>query len=403
MLHQNSSAAKLAGLFLVMSTLILCLVLPAFSSPWVGGKPHTWADDESQGSTTKAQKPSETCRSATGQLYRCKSTAIVEDSQTISSPNLNGPCKVAIFDQDSISIAQDLADVLNTDSQIQAVAISQAMLESGGLIGFNTLVARLDGNGTITNETAQAIQSFVAGGGGYIGEWWGAGAALSGLGVPINFNYFAPSRFLSFTGLASDGFIIESEHPIMVTANHPVTHGLPSVFSAPGGTEFFVRAIPPFDSRLTVLATYDGYGGTNPAIMVGAMGTANVVLLFFDAIDNPNDPDLKQLWINSVKFTCLNEFDLCIQDDSSGATLRFNSTSGNYLFTSCSGLTLGGTGLLTKRGSLITLQHYASDRRVSASVDAGVNKGTASIQVLSLGRTFTVMDRNTVNNTCVCP
>ena len=95
-------------------------------------------------------------------------------------------------------------------------------------------------------------------------------------------------------------------------------------------------------------------------------------------------------------------FDICIQDDSSGSIFKFNSTTGDYQFTNCSGLTLSGTGTLIKRGSVITFQHYASDRRVLARIDTSVNKGTASIQLFSPSATFTITDRNTANNTCAC-
>jgi len=95
-------------------------------------------------------------------------------------------------------------------------------------------------------------------------------------------------------------------------------------------------------------------------------------------------------------------FDICIQDDSNGSILKFNSTTGEYQFSNCSGFTLNGVGSLIQRGSTITLQHYSSDRRVLARIDASVNKGTASIQVFLQGTTFTITDRNTANNTCAC-
>jgi uncharacterized delta-60 repeat protein len=95
-------------------------------------------------------------------------------------------------------------------------------------------------------------------------------------------------------------------------------------------------------------------------------------------------------------------FDLCLQDDSTGNLLQFNSTTGEYQFTNCSGFTLGGTGAITKRGSMITLQHNGTDRRLLARIDGGVNKGTASLQALAQGTTFTITDRNTLNNTCSC-
>ena len=95
-------------------------------------------------------------------------------------------------------------------------------------------------------------------------------------------------------------------------------------------------------------------------------------------------------------------FDICIQDDGSGNKLQFNSLTGDYEFTNCAGLTLGGKGSVTRTGSTITLQHNASDRRVLAKIDSAVNRANATIQILSQGRTFSIMDRDARNNTCAC-
>lgn len=95
-------------------------------------------------------------------------------------------------------------------------------------------------------------------------------------------------------------------------------------------------------------------------------------------------------------------YDLCLQDDSSGNLLQINSTTGNYQFTNCSGFTLTGTGALTTRGSTITLQHNSTDRRFIARLDTASKRATASIQLLSQSRTFSITDRNTANNTCAC-
>lgn len=93
-------------------------------------------------------------------------------------------------------------------------------------------------------------------------------------------------------------------------------------------------------------------------------------------------------------------FDVCLQDDSNANLLQFNSATGEYQFTNCSGFTLSGTGDLIKRGSIVTLQQYAGDRRVLARIDGGVNKATASIQ--AQGMTFSIIDRNTADDTCAC-
>lgn len=95
-------------------------------------------------------------------------------------------------------------------------------------------------------------------------------------------------------------------------------------------------------------------------------------------------------------------FDICLQDDSSGAFFQFNSTTGDYQFTSCGGVMLGGIGVISRRGSTITLQQNGPDRRVLARSDGAQNKGTVSVQVFSQGTTLTITDRNTINNTCSC-
>jgi photosystem II stability/assembly factor-like uncharacterized protein len=95
-------------------------------------------------------------------------------------------------------------------------------------------------------------------------------------------------------------------------------------------------------------------------------------------------------------------FDMCLQDDGNGSILRINTATGDYQFVICGGLTFTGAGALARRGCLITLQVNGPDRRLQASIDTCRNSATASMQVLSQGRTFTILDRNTTNNTCVC-
>jgi hypothetical protein len=79
-------------------------------------------------------------------------------------------------------------------------------------------------------------------------------------------------------------------------------------------------------------------------------------------------------------------FDRCVQDESNGNLLQINTTTGDYQFSNCGGLTVGGTATLTKRGSLVTLQHNASDRRVMATVDTTIRApvGEANDRIISL-------------------
>jgi hypothetical protein len=95
-------------------------------------------------------------------------------------------------------------------------------------------------------------------------------------------------------------------------------------------------------------------------------------------------------------------FDLCLQDDGGRGILKINSTTGDYLFTNCNGVTLAGTGTLISRGGIITLQHYAADRRLLATLNTSARKGTATIQLFSPRAMFTLTDRNLTNNTCNC-
>jgi hypothetical protein len=95
-------------------------------------------------------------------------------------------------------------------------------------------------------------------------------------------------------------------------------------------------------------------------------------------------------------------FDACIQDDSSGTVLQINTTTGDYQFSNCGGLIVGGTGSLLIKGSIITLQQYSSDRRILARIDGSVSRATATIQLLPQGLTFTITDRNTRDDTCAC-
>lgn len=95
-------------------------------------------------------------------------------------------------------------------------------------------------------------------------------------------------------------------------------------------------------------------------------------------------------------------FDICLQDDSNGNIIQFSSATGAYLFTNCAGLTLGGTGTVMIKGGVVTLTDTRPDRRVLAKIDRSTNKGTASIQLVTSGKTFTITDRNTADNSCVC-
>jgi uncharacterized delta-60 repeat protein len=96
-------------------------------------------------------------------------------------------------------------------------------------------------------------------------------------------------------------------------------------------------------------------------------------------------------------------FDLCLQDESNSKLLKLNSTTGDYQFIECgTGFTLGGRGTIINRGNQLLLQISASDRRVMVSIDRGANRGTASVQVFSPAKSFSIIDKNLGNNSCAC-
>ena len=105
--------------------------------------------------------------------------------------------------------------------------------------------------------------------------------------------------------------------------------------------------------------------------------------------------------INTVTLLRVAEFDACLQDDANPNTsVVFDTQTGDYVFCA-GGAQYSGTGTVTRRGSAITLQHNASDRRVQINLDMATNRATASLQKLGLG-IFSLTDRDTRNDSCSC-
>ncbi|HLL15724.1 MAG TPA: Ig-like domain-containing protein [Pyrinomonadaceae bacterium] len=218
----------------------------------------------------------------------------------------SAPIKVAVnpaANENPNANADTLVDYLNANPAYEATELSEEDIAAGALAGYDVLVARFYRD-NLPPAVITAVRNFVAGGGGYVGDHWGAGAALT-TALPNNYA-FITDTLKFFTGSADMGDRVgDGENPINITLpDHPVARNLPATFNGLGGTEYFVRALPPFDSNLTVVATYDGFGGTHPAVMAGPLpgGAANAVLILFDAQDNVSDPELKQLFFNAVLY-----------------------------------------------------------------------------------------------------
>lgn len=309
-----------------------------------------------------------------------------------TNPTTSGPIKVAVYGANVLAI-------LNSNPAFQATAVTQAQIEAGQLAQYDVLVTRMC-CAQPSPAMVTAINNFVAAGGGYVGEWWAAGAAFSSAGSPANFNYAVPNFIGLFTGSASDGGYLATGTPLTVTnPGHPVVQNLPGVFSAGGGTEYFVRAVPPYDPKLSILATYNGYGGTYPAVMVGQPSGASggdAVLLLFDAQDNPTDPNLKQLFFNSVAFagarpSCTLTFTGFANNNYTEENLRVYSTIDH--------LHLNGSNLQNHSACCSTpyiFEPIGGGAFDAISMDVVANNGNATFTASS-GATVTVTSTGHVN------
>jgi len=97
--------------------------------------------------------------------------------------------------------------------------------------------------------------------------------------------------------------------------------------------------------------------------------------------------------------------DRCIQDDHTGDTLRFNSTTGQYVYTRCADkLTLTGTGVVRNAGGLISLTDTRVDRRISALYNPGTLTGRANITLVIAAGVYQTITVNQTNPhpTCAC-
>jgi hypothetical protein len=214
-----------------------------------------------------------------------------------------------------------------------------------------------------------------------------------GVSAVSGFNFLAFNRQAGYphAGVPTD--------PETITFDSPQT--IISMLASAGlvsGT-FYLQA---FDVNNLVVSTDTQTASQGAYVLLrvsSPLGIRRVVLTRTD--NNRSSGDIAFV-IDNLSFVQANLSDLCIQDDSSGNLLQINTTTGEYQFTNCGGLIVGGTGTLTRRGSQITLQHNAADRRVIATIDTSTNKATASLQLFAQGRTFSISDRNITNNTCAC-
>lgn len=109
-------------------------------------------------------------------------------------------------------------------------------------------------------------------------------------------------------------------------------------------------------------------------------------------------------------------FDVCLQNPTRDFVLVWNTFSGEYAFInhfpprppgqppqtgSTTPPRLTGTGKITMKGCVFTLEHNAPDRTVMSTIDQCSHTGSASVQTSSPKMKFTITDRNMAGNTCV--
>lgn len=101
-------------------------------------------------------------------------------------------------------------------------------------------------------------------------------------------------------------------------------------------------------------------------------------------------------------------FDMCMQDESNGNLLLFNSTTGDYQFQNCSkGIILLGRGAITSNSCKLTLKDSGKnpkrpDRNVQALVNLCAKSGAATVQIYSPSSRSEINDPNIADNHCAC-
>ncbi|HKQ06907.1 MAG TPA: hypothetical protein VJ464_17375 [Blastocatellia bacterium] len=140
--------------------------------------------------------------------------------------------------------------------------------------------------------------------------------------------------------------------------------------------------------------TTDFAGGNDQAYAAALQSDGKII-----AAGNASNPFLK----GALARYSGDGFDLTLQDEGNGNILQINSATGQYVFKNCAGTVLGGTGTVTRRGAIITLQHNGGDRKVQATVDANTHRANATIKIIGGGPAYTIIDRDITNNTGTCP
>jgi hypothetical protein len=156
---------------------------------------------------------------------------------------------------------------------------------------------------------------------------------------------------------------------------------------------FTVTASDQCDGALTPSCTINGSPVTSPHAFPVGMTT-----VFCSATNS-------QGLTGSCSFTVtVVPLNVCIQDDHTKDTFRFNSMTGQYVYTRCSdGFTLTGTGTVSIVNGYIYITDNKPDRRINAAWSMATFTGRANVILIRPGitQTITVYDTNP-HPTCTC-
>src|SRR5215813_2835162 len=264
----------------------------------------------------------------------------------------------------TLSLQQD------SSATLQIATVSDDATPAGSIVVTVTSVPPGISVSSITNING-TITAFIA-----VSCSAGLGANLVGLKATDSDNFFATANLtINVTAETT---------PPTITCPANVT----AVAAQPGDVTAIVTYPPPVatdNCSVPTVACIPPSGSAFP------LGTTTVTCTATDAANN-----------TAVCSFLVTVFDVCLQDDSnSNRVLLFNSLTGDYRFC-CDGLTFTGKGSAIRKGSICTLTQYAVDRRVQATVDGAMHKGTASLQAPPGSLLCSITDRDTRNNSCAC-
>jgi hypothetical protein len=211
-----------------------------------------------------------------------------------------------------------------------------------------------------------------------------------------------------FGGTATEGVTSVAAHPAghifvtggTVSSDFPVAN--PSQVANAGNGDAFVAELDVQTAALVYSTYLGGEGGDGGgAIALDPAGSAYVIgstsSTAFPVVNGLQSTLAGEL---DVFFAKITNFDVCLRDDQTGLTLRFNTSTGGYQLGTCAGNTapqLLGTGRVRRAGDRLVL----FDARVIVSYNVSTNTGSARI-VLPDGALVVITDRDATNRTCAC-